>query len=67
MRGDAREGVDYEVPRLTEFWRLTSEQDWKLCEDNQAGINSRYYEPGPYAPDERGVEHFVRWYLEQLV
>lgn len=67
VRGDAREGLDYEVPRLTEFWRLTSEQDWKLCEDNQAGINSRYYEPGPYAPDERGVEHFVRWYLEQLV
>ena len=67
VRSDAREGVDYEVPRLTEFWRLTSEQDWKLCEDNQAGINSRFCEPGPYSPDERGVEHFVRWYLEQLV
>ena len=66
VRGDAREGIDYEVLRLTEFWRLTSEQDWKLCEDNQAGVNSRFYEPGPYAPDERGVEHFVRWYLSHM-
>ena len=66
VRGDAREGIDYKVERLTEFWRLTSEQDWKLCEGNQAGVNSRFYEPGPYAPDERGVEHFVRWYLNHM-
>ncbi len=66
VRGDAQEGEHYEIERLTEFWRLTSEQDWKLCEDNQAGVNSRFYMPGPYAPDERGVEHFVRWYLKSL-
>jgi len=66
VRGDAREGVDYDLGKLTEFWRLTSEQDWKLCEGNQAGVNSRRYEPGPYAPDEGNVEHFVRWYLDQL-
>jgi glycine betaine catabolism A len=66
VRSDAREGVDYDRGRLTEFWRLTSEQDWKLCEDNQAGVNSRYYEPGPYGPDERGVAQFIEWYLRQL-
>jgi len=66
VRGDAREGVDYDRERLTEFWRLTSEQDWALCENNQAGVNARGYEPGPYAPDERNVEHFVRWYLDQV-
>ena len=66
VHGDAREGIDYDVDRLTEFWRLTSEQDWKLCEDNQLGVNSSRYVPGPYGPDERGVEHFVRWYLHQL-
>ncbi len=66
VRGDAREGFDYDVHHLTEFWRLTSEQDWKLCEDNQLGVNSSRYVPGPYGPDERGVEHFVRWYLHQL-
>jgi len=66
VRGDAVEGRDYDVGRLTEFWKLTCEQDWKLCEDNQAGVASRRYEPGPYAPDERGVKHFVQWYLDRM-
>jgi Rieske 2Fe-2S family protein len=63
---DAVEGRDYEVSRVTEFWRLTAEQDWKLCEDNQAGINSGRYQPGPYTPVESGVAHFVDWYREAL-
>jgi Rieske 2Fe-2S family protein len=70
VRADAREGVDYQVDRLAWFWRTTGEQDWKLCEDNQAGVNSRRYQPGPYAPDEhrdgRGTEQFVLWYLDKL-
>jgi len=66
VRGDAVEGRDYDLPRLTEFWRLTCEQDWKLCEDNQAGVQSRRYQPGPYAPDEKGVRHFIDWYLGSL-
>lgn len=66
VRGDAVEGRDYDLARLTEFWKLTCEQDWKLCEDNQAGVNSRAYRPGPYAPDEKGVQHFVQWYLDRL-
>jgi Rieske 2Fe-2S family protein len=63
---NAVEGRDYEVSRVTEFWRLTAEQDWKLCEDNQAGINSGRYQPGPYTPVESGVAHFVDWYREAL-
>jgi Rieske 2Fe-2S family protein len=66
VRSDAQEGVDYDVRRLTEFWRLTSEQDWVLCENNQKGVNSSKYIPGVYAPSEAGVEHFVQWYIEQL-
>jgi phenylpropionate dioxygenase-like ring-hydroxylating dioxygenase large terminal subunit len=66
VRSDARENVDYDVQRLTEFWRLTSEQDWTLCENNQRGVNSSKYVPGAYAPSEAGVEHFVQWYLKQL-
>jgi Rieske 2Fe-2S family protein len=62
----ARAGDDFDVQRLTEFWRLTSEQDWKLCEGNQAGVESDSYRPGPYAPSEAGVEKFVRWYIRQL-
>ena len=66
VREDAKEGVDYDVDRLTQFWRLTSEQDWKLCEDNQKGVNSSKYRPGAYGPTESGVEHFVQWYTKQL-
>lgn len=66
VRDDAVEGKDYDLSRLTEFWSLTMEQDWALCENNHAGVASRNYTPGPYAPDERGVELFVNWYLDQI-
>jgi Rieske 2Fe-2S family protein len=66
VRSDAKEGIDYDVERLTEFWRLTSEQDWVLCENNQKGVNSSKYIPGVYAPSESGLEHFVQWYIKQL-
>ena len=62
----AVEDTDFRVDRLTEFWKLTAEQDWKLCEDNQAGIHSVEYRPGPYAPDEGGAAHFGQWYVEQI-
>ena len=65
VRQDAVEGVDFHVENVMGFWRMTAEQDWKLCEDNQAGVNSSRYLPGPYAPDERGLEHFVQWYWKQ--
>jgi Rieske 2Fe-2S family protein len=67
VREDAVEGRDYDVERVTAFWRITGEQDWTLCENNQAGVNSSRYRPGPYALSERGPETFVQWYLRQLV
>ena len=67
VREDAVEGQDYDLERLIQFWRTTGKQDWKLCEDNQAGVNSRYYSPGPYLDAvEGGPEQFVNWYLNQL-
>ncbi len=66
VREDAVEGEDYGLTRVTDFWKLTAEQDWKLCEDNQAGINSVCYRPGPYSPVETGVTHFIHWYLSQV-
>jgi Rieske 2Fe-2S family protein len=66
VREDAMEGADYDVERVTAFWKATGEQDWKLCEDNQAGVSSRRYEPGPYAPSEAAIETFLQWYLQQL-
>jgi phenylpropionate dioxygenase-like ring-hydroxylating dioxygenase large terminal subunit len=62
----AVEGRDYEVKRVEAVWRATAEQDWKLCEDNQTGVNSSRYQPGPYVKVEWGCEHFIEWYLNEL-
>jgi len=47
------------------LWRITCEQDCKLCEDNQLGVDSSSYESGPFAPDEIGAERFDQWYVNQ--
>lgn len=63
---NAVEGQDYDLKRLTDFWRITGEQDWKLCEDNFKGIQSSHYLPGPYAPAEADVADYVAWYLKRM-
>lgn len=62
----AIEGVDYTIERLTDFWRITGEQDWRLCENNFRGVESGHYQPGPYAPVESDVARFVDWYIERM-
>ena len=64
--GKAVEGKDYDVDRLTTFWKITGEQDWALCENNFRGIESSRYSPGPYAPPELEVARFVDWYLDRM-
>lgn len=60
---DAVEGVDYDVETLTRAWVDTNNQDWELVENNQAGVNSMGYKPGPYHPQhERALIDFVAWY-----
>jgi len=63
---DAVEGVDYDVGRLTWLWKTTSAEDKKIVEMNQAGVNSRFFEPGPYSLQETYAARFVDWYLEEL-
>ena len=61
---DAVEGVDYDLKELTEVWLATNDQDRRIVEENQIGILSPAYEPGPYnALHEGGVVQFVDWYL----
>jgi Rieske 2Fe-2S family protein len=66
VRQDAVEGVDYDVDRLTALWKITAEQDWTICESNQAGVESCRYEPGPFAPCESQIETFKNWYLREI-
>ena len=63
---EAVEGVDYNLERLTEFWKITGEQDWELCENNFRGIESSHYQPGPYAPVEQDVVRYVDWYISNM-
>ena len=66
VREDAREGVDYDVSRLTWMWDVTSIADKRIIEHNQKGVNSRYYRPGPYAPMEPQARSLSAWYLGQI-
>jgi Rieske 2Fe-2S family protein len=66
VRGDAREGIDYDLERLTWLWRVTSEADKRIIEDNQRGVNSRYYAPGPFSQMELGERRLVEWYLRAI-
>lgn len=60
---DAVEGVDYDVETLIDLWTRTNLQDKGLAENNQRGINSPGYRPGPYSPDaEPLVLRFIDWY-----
>ncbi len=64
---DAVEGVDYDVKRLTEVWMATNDEDRRVVEDNQMGINSPAYVPGPYSViQESGVLQFTDWYCSAL-
>jgi Rieske 2Fe-2S family protein len=64
---DAVEGVDYDIAELTRVWNATNDQDRRIVEENQRGILSPAYEPGPYSPvHEGGVIQFVDWYCELM-
>ncbi|MBC7479537.1 MAG: Rieske (2Fe-2S) protein, partial [Pseudorhodobacter sp.] len=65
---DAVEGVDYDLPNLTEVWMTTNDEDRQVVEENQKGILSPAYEPGPYSTvHEEGVIQFVDWYCDLMV
>ena len=64
---DAVEGKDYSVEELTQVWLATNDQDRRVVQENQIGIRSPAYEPGPYsAEQEGGVMQFVDWYCRTM-
>ena len=65
MRGDAaEEAVDRE--RLVWMWDVTTIEDTRIIGDNQKGVNSRFYRPGPYSTMESFCVEFVAWYLGRM-
>ncbi|MFB9887420.1 aromatic ring-hydroxylating oxygenase subunit alpha [Balneatrix alpica] len=65
---DAVEGVDYDVENMRKVWDATNDQDRTLAEENQRGINSIAYQPGPYSQTyEFGVINFINWYAKRML
>ena len=67
VNGDAEEGVDYNKEDLTWLWHNTTLEDEFIITRNSEGVNSQFFEPGPYHPEhESTLNEFVTWYLKAL-
>ena len=66
VNGDAEEGRDYHKDRLTWLWDITTQADKRIIEYNAEGVNSRFYEPGPYSKMEEYTWKFMTWYLQTI-
>ena len=64
---DAQEGKDYDLENMTWMWDKTTIADKKIIEDNQKGVLSNKYEPGPLSEMEKALESFKNWYLKRLL
>jgi glycine betaine catabolism A len=66
LHKDAVEGVDYDLPTLTDLWTKTNLEDKNLAENNQVGVNSIGYTPGPYSQEaELLAQRFTDWYCDK--
>ena len=63
VHGNAIEGKDYDLDELTWLWDVTTKADERIVINNQKGINSRKYQPGPFTEKESSEKKFIRWYL----
>ena len=64
---DAIEGEDYSIEELTRVWMATNDQDRRIVEENQRGVNSPAFAGGPYSPvHENGAIQFVDWYCAAM-
>ena len=66
VRGDAVEGKDYNVDDLMWLWDVTTYADEKIIVDNWKGVNSRYYQPGPFSEMEGLEKRWIDWVLHEL-
>ena len=64
--GDAEQGRDYDLDNLTWMWNVTTKADKHIILNNQKGVNSRFYEPGPLSEMETFTADFIQWYLARI-
>ena len=63
---EAEEDRDFTVEDVAWMWTTTGLQDKTITENNQSGVNSSRYQPGPYSLMEGQLEDFVQWYFARL-
>ena len=66
VNGSAVEGIDYILDDLIWLWDVTTIADKRIIENNQKGVNSKFYEPGPYTKMEDFEQGFIDWYLDLM-
>ena len=58
---DVANAEGFDPAYAVDFWDITNKQDWAACESVQRGMAAPNFEPGPLAPVEDGVYHFVSY------
>lgn len=66
VREDALVGDDYDPEEIAHVWDVTLNEDKTIVENNQLGVNSSVYEPGPHSFLEGRVSDFIEWYLRNI-
>ena len=66
VNGSAEEGKDYDLARLIWLWDVTTMADKKIIQDNNDGVMSRFFEPGPFSNFEDTTNKWVNWYLDAI-
>jgi Rieske 2Fe-2S family protein len=51
---------------VVEFWDVVNRQDWRICENVQAGMSSRMFDRGFYAPMEDLSADIRRYWAERM-
>jgi len=62
----AVEEKDYILNDLIWLWDITTIADKRIIENNQKGVNSRHYQPGPFTEMEQFEQGFIKWYLQLM-
>jgi Rieske 2Fe-2S family protein len=66
VRGDAVEGRDYDPQALIKVWDVTLREDKVITENNQLGVLSHSYAPGPHSLHETRISDFLDWYGRRM-
>ncbi|MEY8843218.1 SRPBCC family protein, partial [Cribrihabitans sp. XS_ASV171] len=64
---EAEEGRDYDQAALIWLWDVTTQADKRIIEDNQRGVASRFYRPGPLVEMEAWMALFIDSYIDTLL